>query len=113
MMIWAIAGVVSIGLMPFLAPMQFIIFVPAIAFFTVSFFNNTKRAWLAELTCLALFAAVLLIHYQAVYFKGVETLVQLKSLKLKEEPDIKLTNKKYWYSAMAWRNIKTINVATP
>lgn len=113
MMIWAIAGVVSIGLMPFLAPMQFIIFVPAIAFFTVSFFNNTKRAWLAELTCLGLFAAVLLIHYQAVYFKGVETLVQLKSLKLKEEPDIKLSNKKILVLGDGMEEYKNNYVATP
>ncbi|MDR6563496.1 MULTISPECIES: hypothetical protein [unclassified Arcicella] len=113
MMIWAIAGVVSIGLMPFLAPMQFIIFVPAIAFFTVSFFNNTKRAWLAELTCLALFSAVLLIHYQAVYFKGVETFVQLKNLKLKEEPDIKLSNKKILVFGDGMEEYKNNFAATP
>lgn len=113
MMIWGITGIVSIGLMPFLAPMQFIIFVPPFAFFTVSYFNNYKKAWLAELICLFLFAGVLLIHYQAVYFKGVETLVQLKNLKLKEESDLKIQNKKILVLGEGIEEYKNNYVATP
>lgn len=113
MMLWAIAGIISIGLMPFLAPMQFIIFVPATAFFTVSFFSNTKRAWLAELACLGLFSAVLLIHYQAVYFRGIETLVQLKSLKLKDDSEFKLSNKKILVLGDGMEEYKNNFAATP
>jgi hypothetical protein len=49
MMLWGLTGFLSIGLMPFLAPMQFIIFVPALAFFATNFFSSFKKTWMAEM----------------------------------------------------------------
>ncbi|MFD1818732.1 hypothetical protein SAMN04515674_11671 [Pseudarcicella hirudinis] len=93
MMLWAIAGVLSVGLMPFLAPMQFIILVPCWSFFAVNFFTLYKKQWLAELIFLGLMGAILLIHYQAVYFSGFVTFAQLDSLKVKPKTE-KFTQKK-------------------
>ncbi|PWK26752.1 hypothetical protein LV89_02261 [Arcicella aurantiaca] len=113
MMLWAIAGIVSIGLMPFLAPMQFIIFVPAWAFFTINFFNTFKKQWLAELIFLGTFGAILLIHYQAVYATGSEGFVQLKNLKLGQKTDIKIQNKRVLVLGDGMEEYKNNYAATP
>ena len=113
MMLWAIAGVASIGLMPFLAPMQFIIFLPALAFFTINFFNSFKKQWLAELIFLGVFGGVLLIHYQAVYSTGNEGFVQLKNLKLSEKSDSKIQNKKILVLGNGMEEYKNNYAATP
>ena len=113
MMLWAIAGVVSIGLMPFLAPMQFIIFVPALAFFTINFFNSFKKQWLAELIFLGVFGSILLIHYQAVYATGSEGFVQLKNLKLRVNQDVKIKNKRVLVLGDGIEEYKNNYVATP
>ena len=113
MMLWAIVGIVSIGLMPFLAPMQFIIFVPALAFFTINFFNTFKKQWLAELIFLGTFAAILLIHYQAVYATGSEGFVQLKNLKLGQKVDVKIQNKRVLVLGDGMEEYKNNYAATP
>lgn len=113
MMLWAIVGIVSIGLMPFLAPMQFIIFVPALAFFTINFFNTFKKQWLAELIFLGTFAAILLIHYQAVYATGSEGFVQLKNLKLGQKADVKIQNKRVLVLGDGMEEYKNNYAATP
>ena len=113
MMLWAIAGVLSIGLMPFLAPMQFIIFVPTLAFFAISFFNSFKKQWLAELIFLGIFSTVLLIHYQAVYSKNNEGFVQLKNLKLSEKSNIKIQNKRVLVLGNGMEEYKNNYAATP
>jgi hypothetical protein len=113
MMLWAITALISIGLMPFLAPMQFIIFVPALAFFTVNFFNSFKKQWLAELLFLGIFISTLLIHYQAVYATGNERFVQLKNLKLGENKDVKIKNKRVLVLGDGMEEYKNNYAATP
>jgi len=113
MMLWGIAGVISIGLMPFLAPMQFIIFVPALALFTINFFNSFKKQWLAELIFLGIFGTILLIDYQAVYTTGLEGFVQLKNLKLSENQNIKIKNKRVLVLGDGMEEYKNNYVATP
>jgi len=113
MMLWAIVGIFSIGLMPFLAPMQFIIFVPALAFFTINFFNTFKKQWLAELIFLGAFSAILLIHYQAVYATGSEGFVQLKNLKLGQKVDVKIQNKRVLVLGDGMEEYKNNYAATP
>ena len=113
MILWAIAGVISIGLMPFLAPMQFIIFVPALAFFTINFFNSFKKQWLAELIFLGVFGTILLIHYQAVYVTDSKGFVQLKNLKLGVSQDIEIKNKRVLVLGDGIEEYKNNYVATP
>lgn len=93
MMLWALAGVLSVGLMPFLAPMQFIIFVPALAFFAVNFFNSFKKGWLAELTFMVSLGIMAYLYYQGAY-GGDESFAKLNSLKLKRKEDLQIKNKK-------------------
>lgn len=64
MLFWAFAAVLTIALMPFIAPMGFLIFVPPMAFFAVLYFMNVRKAWLAELTFTGLVALMLGIFYQ-------------------------------------------------
>lgn len=113
MMLWAIAGILSIALMPFLAPMQFIIFVPALAFFTINFFNSMKKQWLAELIFLGLFGAILLIQYQAVYTNGNGSFAQLKNLKLKGNSAVKIRNKRVLVLGDGLEEYKNNYAATP
>jgi hypothetical protein len=113
MMLWAIAGVLSIALMPFLAPMQFIIFVPALAFFTINFFNSMKKQWLAELIFFGLFGAIVLIQYQAVYAATDSGFVQLKNLKLKENSEAKIKNKRVLVLGDGMEEYKNNYAATP
>jgi len=113
MMLWTIAAMLSIGLMPFLAPMQFIIFVPALAFFTINFFHTFKKQWLAELFFLSVFGAILSIHYQAVYATGLEGFVQLKNLKLRNTQTVKIKNKRVLVLGDGMEEYKNNYVATP
>lgn len=64
MAIWFVIAVLTIGLMPFLAPMVFLSFVPPMAYFTFFYFEGIRRAWLAEITFLIAFILVLLLFYQ-------------------------------------------------
>ncbi len=64
-LLWFVAGVISIALLPFIAPMQFIPFVVPLAYFTILYFANIKKTWVAETVFLMLFMGVLFINYQA------------------------------------------------
>jgi hypothetical protein len=64
MALWFVIAVVTIGLMPFLAPMVFLSFVPPMAYFTYYYFENVRKAWLAELGFLIAFCLILLFFYQ-------------------------------------------------
>ncbi len=64
MLFWAITAVVTIVLMPFLAPMLFLSFVPPMAFFAVIFFQNARKMWLAELSFTVVLGLMLLVFYQ-------------------------------------------------
>jgi hypothetical protein len=64
-LLWFLAAILSIALMPFLAPMQFIHFVVPLAYFAILYFANFKKVWLGELVFLGLFLGVLFINYQA------------------------------------------------
>lgn len=86
MMIWFITAVISIGLMPFIAPMQFIIFLPPLVFFSVNFFMLMKRRWLAEILFFTLFLFILFFRYQASFLNNsfsINNAVSLESLKVK------------------------------
>jgi hypothetical protein len=66
MAIWFFTAVLTIPLMQFLAPMQFIVFMPPAAFFATHYFQTFKKVWAAELIFLVVIAGVLLIQYQGV-----------------------------------------------
>lgn len=87
MMIWVIIAFISIGLMPFIAPMQFIIFIPPLAFFSVNFFMLLQRRWLAEVLFMIVFAGILFFRYQASFLNNSFALnksVRLENLKIKD-----------------------------
>lgn len=64
MALWFIASVLLIPLMPYLAPMQFVLFIPVVAYFSTYYFQSFKRRWLAELLFLGVVGGILLISYQ-------------------------------------------------
>ena len=64
MVLWFLTTVLTIALMPFLAPMAFLSFVPPMAYFAQYYFENVRRAWLAEVGFLAAFGLMLLLFYQ-------------------------------------------------
>lgn len=65
MVLWFIVAVISIGLMPFVAPMQFVIFIPPLAFFSVNFFLLMKRYLLSEILFIVVFLTVAFFRYQS------------------------------------------------
>jgi len=84
--LWVITALLSIGLMPFIAPMQFIIFIPPVAFFAVNFFMLMKRRWLAEVLFMVVFLTTLFFRYQASFLPHPITLTssaRLDNLKIK------------------------------
>lgn len=86
MMLWSIIAVISIALMPFIAPMQFIIFIPPLAFFAVNFFMLMQRRWLSEILFLVVFVAVLFFRYQASFLNNsfaFNKSARLENLKIK------------------------------
>lgn len=65
MALWFIVSVFTIPLMEYLAPMQFIIFVPPAAFFATHYFQSfKKKSWADELQFMLMGAVILLIQYQ-------------------------------------------------
>ncbi|MCX6217476.1 hypothetical protein [Spirosoma sp.] len=64
MAIWSVFAFLTIGLMPFLAPMVFLSFVPPMAYFAFFYFENIRKGWLAEITFLIAFSLMLLLFYQ-------------------------------------------------
>ena len=87
MSIWFVVAVLTIGLMPFLAPMAFLSFVPPMAYFTYFYFEGIRRAWMAELTFFIAFILMLLLFYQGAMglIPGVE-LGRLSNLQVKPSP---------------------------
>jgi len=87
MVIWFGMAVLTIVLMPFLAPMAFLSFVPPMAYFTVFYFENMRKQWLAELGFTAAFAIMLLLFYQGAMglLPGVE-LGRLSQLQVRPSP---------------------------
>lgn len=64
MAIWSVFAFLTIGLMPFLAPMVFLSFVPPMAYFAFFYFENIRKGWLAEIAFLIAFSLMLLLFYQ-------------------------------------------------
>jgi hypothetical protein len=97
MVLWFIVGLLTIGLMPYIAPMQFIVLVPPMVFFVTNFFMLSKRKlWLAELSMLAVFCGILIIQYRGVTNqKSGWTVARLDNLRVKSKilPD-EIKNKK-------------------
>ncbi|GAB2561112.1 hypothetical protein [Spirosoma areae] len=87
MMIWFVIAFLTIALMPFLAPMVFLSFVPPMAFFTYYYFENVRRQWLAETTFLIAFVLMLLLFYQGALglIPGAE-LGRLSNLQVQPSP---------------------------
>ncbi len=87
MMLWFGTAVLTIALMPFLAPMVFLSFVPPMAYFSVYYFENTKKPWLAEAGFSVAFGLMLLLFYQGAVglIPGVG-LGRLSSLQVKDSP---------------------------
>ncbi len=84
MLIWAITAILTIPLMPFLAPMLFLTFVPPMAFFAVVYFSNFRKVWLRELAFLGVVVAIAGVLYQGAtrILPGVEV-GQLSNLQVK------------------------------
>ena len=87
MFIWFATAVFTIGLMPFLAPMVFLSFLPPMAYFTYYYFEGIRRAWLAELMFFTAFLLMMLLFYQGALglVPGVE-LGRLSNLQVKPSP---------------------------
>ncbi|MBD2702390.1 hypothetical protein IC229_17205 [Spirosoma sp. BT702] len=87
MVIWFVAAVLTIGLMPFLAPMAFLSFVPPMAYFSYFYFENVRKAWLAETGFIIAFSLILLLFYQGSLglIPGAE-LGRLSSLQVQKSP---------------------------
>ncbi len=64
MMLWFVIVLFSIALMSDFVPMQFIIFLPPLVFFTVHLFYLFRKKIVAEITFLALLCTILLINYK-------------------------------------------------
>ncbi|WP_310588698.1 hypothetical protein [Dyadobacter jejuensis] len=63
--LWFLAAIATIPLMQFLAPMQFVIFIPPLAFFASYYFQSFKKKnYLDELQFLAMTGAILTLQYQ-------------------------------------------------
>jgi hypothetical protein len=87
MAIWFVVAVLTIALMPFLAPMAFLSFVPPMAYFTYYYFENIRKAWLAEMSFSIAFILILLLFYQGALgiIPGAE-LGRLSSLQVRPSP---------------------------
>ncbi|GAB4034111.1 hypothetical protein [Spirosoma jeollabukense] len=87
MAIWFVVAVLTIALMPFLAPMVFLSFVPPMAYFAYYYFENIRKAWLAEMSFSIAFVLILLLFYQGALgiIPGAE-LGRLSSLQVRSSP---------------------------
>jgi hypothetical protein len=88
MMLWFIAGLLTIALMPYIAPMQFVVIFPPVVFFANNFFLLTQRKlWIAELLMLTVFVAVLILQYRGVTnSESGWTVARLDNLRTKTAP---------------------------
>jgi len=85
MMLWTITAVISIGLMPFIAPMQFCVFIPPLVMFSVNFFMLMKRRWMAEVLFLGLFVVLFFFRYQSTFLDNAFSInesTRLENLKI-------------------------------
>ncbi|CCH52514.1 hypothetical protein BN8_01520 [Fibrisoma limi BUZ 3] len=87
MMLYFLTAVLTIVLMPFLAPMMFLSFVIPMAYFTVYYFENARKFWLAELSFTGAFGLMMLVFYQGALqlIPGIE-LGRLSSLRVQPSP---------------------------
>lgn len=87
MAIWFVVAVLTIALMPFLAPMAFLSFVPPMAYFAYYYFENIRKVWLAEMSFSIAFVLILLLFYQGALgiIPGAE-LGRLSSLQVRSSP---------------------------
>ncbi|GAB3773981.1 hypothetical protein GCM10028818_16130 [Spirosoma horti] len=87
MSIWFLIAVLTIALMPFLAPMVFLSFVPPMAYFAYYYFENIRKAWLAEIIFISAFSLMLLLFYQGALglIPGAD-LGRLSSLQVRPSP---------------------------
>jgi hypothetical protein len=70
MALWFIVAVFTIPLMEYLAPMQFVIFIPPASYFATHYFQSfKKKSWADELQFMLMGAMILLIQYQGL--KGI------------------------------------------
>ncbi len=66
MMLWFIMGMLTVVLMPYIAPMQFMVLLPPIVFFANNFFLLSKRRlWLSELLTFVIFLGIFGLQYSA------------------------------------------------
>jgi Family of unknown function (DUF6427) len=88
MMLWFMAGVLTIALMPYIAPMQFVLLVPPLVFFTNNFFLLSKRRiWLSELLALGIVTVILILQYRGVTNSEPGwTVARLDNLRTKTAP---------------------------
>lgn len=85
MTLWFLAALFTIPLMEFLAPMQFIIFIPPTAFFATHYFQSfSKKSLSDDFQFIFMTGAILLIQYQGLrgIIPGVAT-SRLESLQVK------------------------------
>lgn len=62
--IWFIVSVLTIPLMQYLAPMQFVLFVPVVSYFATYYFQSFRRRWIAELLFMGMIGGIAMIQYQ-------------------------------------------------
>ncbi len=83
MLLWAFTALLTIPLMPFLAPMLFISFVPPMAFFAVLYFASIRRIWLRELMFLGVLVFMAGVLYQGALALFPTDVGQLTNLRVK------------------------------
>ena len=84
MALWFIVAVFSIPLMQYLAPMQFVIFIPPAAFFATHYFQSfKKKSWADELQFMLMGVVILFIQYQGMRGILPGSMGKLESLRVK------------------------------
>lgn len=81
MLIWAIVALLALFLSSNVAPMQFIIFVPCLAFFFTGFFLHFRGTFIPELVFMLLFVGISFMQFQGatpVLGKGFEQLSDMR-----------------------------------
>jgi hypothetical protein len=94
-LLWLLTALLTVGLMPYLAPMLFVSLVPPMAFFAVLYFQTVRRAWQAELGFLVAVGLVVGVLYQSIWqiVPGVDA-GRLRSLRVGPSPEIGLLRNK-------------------
>jgi hypothetical protein len=90
MLLWSVVSLLGLFLSPNVAPMQFIIFVPCLAYFITGFFLHIKGKFLPEILFTILFLFIVFVQFQGVtpfLGKGYEQLADMR-IKPKELPEL-------------------------